>query len=351
MTQPVPATDFLREPGKLPAAPIYAVFGPEDFLRRRCLRLLLDGLRERGMETRRVDPADSIAPVLDELRSPSMFGADLAVVIANRRIGNRQEATTRFKDELLAYIEKPGKRNILVFDAATWQRNLTVPKRVSATFPTVICEELKPWDSRGWQQLAAAIAADLNLKPAQDALNALREYTGGNLARTESELQKLALIAKGGRVTAADVAFACGYDGADATFPLCDAILSGDTRGALANAARIAGKAELGIVLSLFGLLRLQVVNLGRVALALQDGRSAHEALAGGKMRVRENLKAGIVATAKKLDRAGVRAAVEVLLSADETMKTASPDPGNLLMGTVSRLCEVLHSSRSATLG
>lgn len=346
MTQPVTATDFLREPGKLPAAPVYAVFGPEDFLRRRCLRLLLDNLKKRGMETRRVDPGDSIAPLLDELRSPSMFGADLALVVTNRRVGNRQEASTKFKEELLAYIEKPSKRNVLVFDAATWQRNLTVPKRVSATFPSVICEELKPWDTRGWQQLAAAIAADLKLKPAADALNALRDYTGGSLARMESELQKLALLTKDGRVTAADVAFACGYDGADVTFPLCDAILSGDSRGAMANAARIAGKAELGTVLSLFGLLRLQVVNLGRVALALRDGRSPAEAFSGGKMRVRENMKAGIVATARKLDRDGVRAAIEVLLTADETMKTASPDPGNLLMGTVSRLCEVLHSAR-----
>src|SRR5690606_32977030 len=144
-------------------------------------------------------------------------------------------------------------RNVLVFDAPTWQRNLAVPKRVSAEFATIHCEELKPWDARGWQQIVAAAAAEVGLKPGADALAALRDYTGASLARAESELHKLALICTNGRVSAADVARACGYDGADVTFALCDAILMGDTKTALSHAAKMAGKAEIGGVLSLLG--------------------------------------------------------------------------------------------------
>lgn len=343
MPKPVPATDFLKAPDKLEKAPVYAVFGPEEYLRRKCLRALLATLQTRGLEIRRVHVEDTIANLLDDLRSPSLFGGDFAAVVLNQRVGPRHEVTTRFKDELAAYLEKPGKRNVLVFDGATFQRNLTVPKRVCENFPSVICEELKPWDARGWHQLAAAAAAELGLKADDRALTALREYTGGSLARAESELHKLVLLSDNGRLTADDIAHACGYEGADMTFPLCDAILAGDTRQALAHAAKMAGKAETGSVLSLFALLRLQVVALGRAALALRQGGSAPDALTASRARLRDNLKSGFLATARGLDRNSIQNAIKILLNADETMKSSSPDPANLLVSVVARLCETLH--------
>src|SRR5690606_26118574 len=101
MARPVTATDFLRDPAKLAAAPVYAVFGPEDYLRRKCLTVLRKSLEQRKFELKRAEPDDSIAPILDELRSPAMFGASMAIFVTNRRVGNRQEVTTRFKEELL----------------------------------------------------------------------------------------------------------------------------------------------------------------------------------------------------------------------------------------------------------
>lgn len=343
MPKPIPAIDFLKAPDKLPKAQVYAVFGAEDFLRRRCLKALTGLLSDRGLEIRRAQVEDNIASLLDDLRSPSMFGGDFAAVVLNQRVGPRHEVSTRFKEELAAYIQNPGKRNVLVFDGATFQRNLTVPKRVCENFPTVICEQLKPWDVRGWHKLISDAAHELGLKPDDRALTALHEFTGGSLARAESELHKLALLCDDGRMTADDIAHACGYEGADVTFPLCDAILAGDSRQALAHAAKMAGKAELGSVLSLLALLRLQVAALGRAALALRQGGSASDALSRSKARLRENLKAGFLQTARGLDRQAIREAIDVLLSADESMKSSSPDPANLLMSVVARLCETLH--------
>lgn len=343
MPKPIPAADFLKVPDKLEPAPVYAVFGPEEFLRRKCLRALMTLLESRGFEIRRVHVDDSVANLLDDLRSPSMFGGDFAAVVLNQRQGPRHEVTTRFKDEFAAYLEKPGKRNVLVFDGATFQRNLVVPKRLSAQFPTVICEELKPWDKRGWNRLVETAAGELGLKADDRALTALHEYTGGSLARAESELHKLTLLVDDGKLTADVIAQACGYEGADVTFPLCDAILAGDSRQALGYAAKMAGKAELGSVLSLLALLRLQVAALGRATLTLQQGGSASDAISRSKARLRDNLKAGFIKTARDLDRGDIQAAVGVLLKADESMKTASPDPANLLVSVVARLCETLH--------
>lgn len=343
MPKPTPATDFLKAPDKLDKAPVYAVFGPEEYLRRKCLKALLGVLEKRGLEVRRVHVDDSIAHLLDDLRSPSLFGGDFAAVVLNQRQGPRHEVTTRFKEELAAYIANPGKRNVLVFDGATFQRNLTVPKRIAAEFPTVICEELKPWDQRSWFRLASDIASELGLKADDRALTALREYTGASLARADAELQKLSLLADDGKLTVDLIGQACGYEGADMTFPLCDAILAGDTRAALSHASKMAGKAEMGSLLSLLALLRLQVVALGRAALALQQGCSAADALARSKARIRENLKAGFLQTARGLNRRRIGEATEVLMSADESMKTGSPDPANLLIAVVNRLCETLH--------
>ena len=343
MAKPLSATDFLKAPDKLAPAPVYAVFGPEEYLRRKCLKVLLGLLEKRGLEIRRTHVDDNIATLLDDLRSPSLFGGDFAAVVLNQRQGPRHEVTTRFKDELAAYIGKPSKRNVLVFEGATFQRNLTVPKRVAADFPTVICEELKPWDQRSWLRIAAEAAAELGMKTDERALTALREYVGGSLARAESELNKLALLVDDGKLTVDHIAQACGYEGADMTFPLCDAILVGDSRAALSHAAKMAGKAEMGRLISLLALLRLQVVALGRAAIALRQGGSASEAIARAKVRLRENLKPGFLQTARNLDRRGIGQACSILLAADESMKTSSPDPANLLVSVVARLCETLH--------
>lgn len=347
MPKPVPATDYLKSPDTLAVAPVYAVFGAEDFLRRRCLAALSATLQARGLEVRRVHVEDSIARLLDDLRSPTLFGGAFAAVVLNQRVGPRHEVTTRFKDELAAYLEKPGKKNVLVFDGATFQRNLTVPKRVAENFPSVICDELKPWDTRAWLRLAAELARETGLKADDSALTTLREFTGGNLSRAESELHKLALLCTNGRVTQDDVARACGYEGADVTFPLCDAILAGDSRQALSYAAKMAGKAEMGSVLSLLALLRLQVVALGRAALALRSGGTSTNALEGSRVRLRDNMKAGFLATARGLNRYNLERAVGVLLAADEAMKSSSPDPANLLVSVVARLCETLHKQET----
>lgn len=343
--KPTAAAEFMRAPDKLAPAPVYAVFGPEDYLRRSCMQLLLETLRKRGLEPQRAPDDASAAGLLDILRTPPMFTGPVALIVHNQRIGPRLEASTRFKEELLAYLENPSRKNVLVFDAPTWARNLTVPKRISESFPTIQCDELKPWDSRGWVEIAANHAASIGLKLDAAAMTALREYTGGKLSRAANELGKLALLVKGGKVTADDIALACGYEGADLTFPLCDAILKGDTRQALAHASKLAGKAELGSLLSLLALLRLQVVNMGRAARVLEEGRSGDEALKATSVRLRDADKAAFLKTAKQVTKSATAAAMETLLWADEQMKSASPDPANLLVGVVSRLCDSLHGA------
>ncbi len=346
MAKSIPALQYLRKPEDLPAAPVYAVYGDEDYLRRRALSVLCDHLKKRGLEIKRVHDLDSIAPLLDELRSPNMFGGAAAFVVSNRREGPRHEASSRFKEEFAAYLEKPGKRNVLVFDAATWQRNLTVPKRLEERFPTVVAEELKPWDFSAWDQIVQMQAGVHGLTLERDAMAALKEAVGSSLARAESEVAKLALLVKGKQVKAADVAFACGYEGNDVTFALCDAIITGDSKSALLHASKMAGKAETGSILSFLGLLRFQLATLGRVALALAQGAPEQTALSSAP-RLREALKPRLLKVAKGLGRTSLVQALGVLLAADEDMKSAAPDPAALLISVVHRLCETLHAGQT----
>jgi DNA polymerase-3 subunit delta len=349
MAKAINALQYLRAPESLPAAPIYAVYGDEDYLRRRALNLLCEQLKKRGLEIKRVHDLDVVAPLLDELRSPNMFGGATAFVLSNRREGPRHEASSRFKEEFAAYLEKPGKRNVLVFDAATWQRNLTVPKRLEEHYPTIVAEELKPWDFAAWEQLAQLQAAVHGLTLERDAVGALKDAVGGSLVRAETEIAKLALLAKDKRIKAADVAFACGYEGTDVTFALCDAIVTGDSKTALAHASKMAGKAETGSILSFLGLLRLQIATLGRVSLALAQGQPEQAAL-GAAPRLREALKPRLLKTAKAVDRGKLERALGVLLVADEDMKSASPDPAALLISIVARLCETLHATQPSAV-
>jgi len=350
MPTPVPAAAFLKGGKPLPDAPIYAVFGPEAWVRRRCVETLCGHLKSRGLEIRRATVGDSIGSFLDELRSPPMFGGAFAAVVRNERQGPRHEDSTRFKDEFVGYLERPSKRNVLVFDAANWQRNLTVPKRICEGFPTVICEELKPWETAAWDGYASLEATEHGLKLDSRALAGLREYCGGSLARAAQELAKLALLSKTGKVSADDIARACGYEGQDLTFPLCDAIVSGDSALALKHAAALANKAEIATVLPLLALLRNQVLALGRAVHALAGGQAGADVITASRARLRENLKRGFLATATGLNRDRIASAVTILMAADEEMKTQSPDPGILLVAVVSRLCETLHTDKSPAL-
>jgi DNA polymerase III delta subunit len=344
MPKALPALQYLRAPEKLEHAPVYAVYGDEEYLRRRALAALCASLQKRGVEIRRVHDLESVASLLDELRSPNLFGGPVAFVVANRREGPRHEVSSRFKEEFAAYLERPGKRNVLIFDAATWQRNLTVPRRLEDRYPTIVAEELRPWDLSAWEQVAQMQAAAHGLEIERDAVAALRDAVGGNLARADSEMAKLALLARDKRVSISDVAFACGYEGVDVTFALCDSILTGDSKGALRHASKMAGKAETGSILSLLGLLRLQIATLGRVALAICGGASESEALAEGAPRLRDALKSGLMRTARPLKKGEIAAAARVLLAADEEMKSSSPDPGALVVGVVHKLCAELHT-------
>ncbi|MDC1142751.1 DNA polymerase III subunit delta [Planctomycetota bacterium] len=343
MPKALPAADFLKNPDMLEAAPIYAVFGAEDFLRRRCLATLTDRFKGSGMDVRRVDLTDNATGLLDELRSASMFGDATAFVVRNQRVGNQQEASTKFKEEFAAYLEKPSKTNILIFDGKTWARNLTVPKRLGTKFPTIQCEELKSWDQRGWSNLIDGMAREHQVNLDRGVPEQLREYVGGNLARADSELAKLALMAENGAVTAKVLSEGCGYDGQDVTFPLCDSILTGDSKTAVRHAAVLAGKAEVGTVLSLLALLRLQVLALGKGGMALMQGCSGAEAIKASGSRIREAFKGGFLRTAKNVGRSSLENALCVLADADEAMKSTSPDPQVLVLGVVSRLCEILH--------
>lgn len=346
MPKALAALQYLSKPDALPAAPIYAVYGDEDYLRRRALAKLCEQLKGRGFELKRLHDLETVAPLLDELRSPSLFGGAVACVVSNRREGNRHEASTRFKDEFAAYVEQPSRRNVLVFDAPTWQRNLTVPKRVEERFPTIVAEEIKPWDFALWEQVAQLQAAEHGLTLERDAVSALRDAVGGSLARAQTEISKLALLAKGKRIAAADVAFACGYEGNDVTFALCDAIITGDSKTALSHASKMAGKAETGSILSLLGLLRMQLATLGRVALALGSGANESTALAAAP-RLREALKPRLVKLARAVNRRKLRRAMGVLLEADEAMKSASPDPAAMLIGVVQGICATLHEPQT----
>lgn len=348
--KPENAYKLLDDASALPDSPVYAVFGPNGWLRAKALKALLDVLASRGAEIRRFDDLDTIAPVLDELRTPGMFGGSSVLVIRNRRVGNRHEVTTRFKDELAAYLENPSKRNVLVFEGYTWARNLTVPKRISASFPTWQAEELKPWDYRGWQDALDRQALDLGLSLDRPVYDVLREYTGGELSRCERELEKMALLSHDGRVTTQLVAHACGFEGQDSTFALCDALLTGDTKGALRHCTQLAKNAELSTLLSLMGLLRLQVSNLGRAQAAFGRNSGPEEAFRASKSRLRNEKKQRFVKLAQNLSRKQVASAVKHLSNVDLATKSSVVDAGSLLVALTSTLCEILHTKPTKRL-
>lgn len=170
-------------------------------------------------------------------------------------------------------------------------------------------------------------AADwLDAGAAADPAQLLAALTQGDTLRIASELDKLALYARGQDVTTAMVLEVCSGQREVDNFKLADAVLDGEVATALDVLQRLMnGSTESGQ--GLIGMLAARYRQLAVLIDLLDAGATAQEAGAAlGRAGTFPKLRDAAIRRARSLGAAGVRQAIEAIVATDRQIKLGEMD-------------------------
>jgi DNA polymerase-3 subunit delta len=180
-------------------ASVVLVLGPERFLARQAVAGVLE--RHPGLEVTRHDAATApVAAILDDVKTPTLFGGPRAVVVDNA--GALFDGAAL--DALAAYAEKPVAGALLVLTGTGLDGRLKAAKRLKAAAEEIRCEPPPDWKVAQW--LGGRAREAHGLRMGAEAAEALRSRVGEDLGLLEAELARLkAQIAPRTELTVADV--------------------------------------------------------------------------------------------------------------------------------------------------
>lgn len=237
--------EFLRSIEKSDPRPAYLFLGPEAWARDRCRRALIERAlppedREQGLARHDLSDVD-LAAVLDDARSFSLF--------ANRRViwASSAEAALPKRDTqeggppgLGDYIGNAPPGVVLVFDCSRYEfdgDDKTKIQRVEKFYsliPTrVEFSRHTPFAAR---KIAEDLARQRGLKIGGSEIDALVELLAADVARIDTEIEKLSLFAgTDRRITEEDIYQLAPNAKVSTIFALVNAIGRNDRVGSLAS--------------------------------------------------------------------------------------------------------------------
>ena len=263
-------------------ASVVLVLGPERFLARQAVAGVLE--RHPDLEVTRHDATSTpVAAILDDVKTPTLFGRPRAVVVDNAGAlfdGAPLEA-------LASYAERPVAGSLLVLSGTGLDGRLKVAKRLKAAAKEIRCEPPPDWKVAAWVGARAREAHDLRMDP--EAAEALRTRVGEDLGLLDAELARLkAQIAPRTELTAADVEASTVQHRSPVLFEAANALEERDLKtalravaGAFTEGVRIKQDVvteEAGIALILLGNLHRAYTKLTRFHMQQRVGLGESDA-------------------------------------------------------------------------
>jgi DNA polymerase III subunit delta len=207
---------------KAARAPVYLLWGQDEFLLREAALEILGELRPRE-----VDGAEWVSGETADLLTPSLFGERRALLVSNAK-ALPDDAV----GELKRYLESPDPDAPLVVTATVGER-AKAPAALAKLFDgvgSVVEVKVQRKDLPGWL-MQRARAKELSLAP--EGATALVETLGEDPAALEQALEQLASAFPGERVTAEIVRRQFRGLGDQHIWDLCDRAFARDLPGAM----------------------------------------------------------------------------------------------------------------------
>jgi DNA polymerase-3 subunit delta len=225
---------FLARIQRREIAPAYLFLGAEAHQGRRCREALLEamlspGERENGLTQYDLSES-SLAQVIDDARSLSLFAAQRVILVSNAEAALPHQKSEEEEDggaptggasELAAYLKNPSPGVVLLFEAVRFEFEGEEKKRLERVrkFYSAIAEtvELQRYSMDDARAEARALARGAGIAIDPGVLDLLVEALGGDVARIAIEIEKLALFTAGGRSVSADDIAALAPDARSST--------------------------------------------------------------------------------------------------------------------------------------
>ena len=214
---------------EIKATPLVLVFGGEDFLATRSIRLLRDHLRAEAadLEVTEIDATEYVAGQIFNVTSPSLFNEPRLVII-----NSVERCTDPLIEDGIAYLANPTSDTVVILrhtGSSVRGKKLLDALRSSAIVTEVSCTDIPAKERPAF---VAAEFRDANRKVTPGAIRALCEAFESSLAELSSACQQLVQDSKdvideelvdayyGGRVEAS-------------AFKVCDLAIAGEAGEAL----------------------------------------------------------------------------------------------------------------------
>jgi DNA polymerase-3 subunit delta len=336
---------FLAKIAKQTPAPAYLFLGQESYQRRLCRDALLtkvlpgdaraDGFTYSDLED------TTLAHVLDDARSLSLFASERVIWIASAELALPRRMTTSdetdedgkpAESELTVYLKTPTPGTVIVFECSRFDftgDDRPKMERVEKFYAAIGAEatvEFRHFTPESSRHLAQDLARKAGLKLAGAELAALLEAVAGDAGLIASEIEKLALFVGPNRPITLEDLRALVPNAAQATiFVLVNALARRDRTSALRSLDILVRDGEyLPLALTFLS-------TQFRLALAAKEARvsSAQQAqIFFQKIGVRmwRDRAEQVVTTAAAFPRDGLARAVDLLYDTDKKFRDGYKD-------------------------
>ncbi len=330
MAKAIPASKFLAKPSD---APMCAVYGDEDFLRRQVLLALRDrvlGEEDAEISLARFDGMEAtLSDVMSELETVGMFGSGQRLAVVEQA----DKFVTSYRRELEHYAEHPLSTGVLVLELKSFPSNTKLYKQVvekglvidaSAPKGAALVRWLIDWAARHHAAEISHPAAEL-----------LVELTGPELGLLDQEVAKLALsMGPDQRILPELVRQHVGTWRAQTAWVMLDAALDGKLPEALQQLDLLLGGGEqpVGVLGQIASSLRRMAAATRLVLQGEATGRRVSVSQALEQVGTQAFVARKIEPRLRRLGRQRGRRLYRWLLQADLDMKGASSAPARLIL-------------------
>ena len=345
---------FLTKIAKQRPSAAYLFLGPEGYQRGICKDALLDRLlpghaREDGFT--RVDLEEvSLAEVLDDARSLSLFASDRVIWIASAEAALPRRLTSAADDEdgrpkksaegpIASYLKAPTPGTVIVFECSRYafsgddKAKLDRVARFYADIPDVV--EFRPFTSEAIRYLAQELIQKEGIKVATPELAFLLDAIGGDATRLASEIEKLSLyVGKERKVTLDDLRALVPNASQSNVFALVNALGKGDRPGALRSLDLLVRDGEY-LPLALTFLDTQFRLALTAHEVGLRNAQQAIGYFTKQGIRMWRDRAEQVLQTASSLGEQRLKKGLSLIYAADKGLRDARPDDRTVMEALV----------------
>ncbi len=317
-------------------APVYLLYGEEDYLKNQALKKFKDALLPQGMEDFNLDLLEgkqvTAANVVDTASTMPFMAEKRLVIVeealffqARRKKKDQEEdeeESSTGDDILLEYLKNPATSTCLIFLAAEGvDKRKKIYKSVEKVGQVVELAPLKSGPLVSWIEEKAATA---RVKISPDAVGNLVALVGSNLYQMANELDKLATyVGGGGEITPQTVDELVSKTAESSVFQLVDAVAEKRFQEALQvlKEMLLLGEAPVKILILLARQVRLMLLAKHMIKQGYSEKQVA------GELRIHPFVAQKCIKQGRNFGEEELHNSLEVLTRLDLEIKRGQQDP------------------------